>query len=485
MPDLIIRGAQVIDGTGQPGFEADVAIEGDRVAAIGNLTGLSARAELDAAGLTLAPGFIDAHTHDDRAILQGADGMLCKLSQGITTVVVGNCGISLAPVAFRSRPPAPLDLLGDERWWTFDSFAAYAGRLAACPPAANALALVGHMPLRWEAMGGDTARAATTAEIGRMKTRLERALEQGASGFSTGLWYVPNRDAPAHEVVELARCLPAHDAIYTTHMRDEGDAVEQAVGEALATGRDASAPVVISHHKCTAPENFGKSHATLAMIDAAAADIEVALDVYPYSASSTTLRPDLVRPDIRTRISWSAAHPESAGRDLADIAAEWNLPLAEAARRLLPAGAVYFSMDEGEVRRILRHRLAMVGSDGLPHDERPHPRLWGAFPRVLGHYARDVGLFDLATAVHKMTGLTAATFGMAGRGVLREGAYADLTLFDARRVIDRADHERPTQVCDGIVSVWVNGRLAYREGRGVTGECAGRLIRRSGARRAA
>jgi N-acyl-D-amino-acid deacylase len=485
MPDLIIRGAQIIDGTGQPGFEADVAIEGDRIVAIGNLIGLSAREDIDATGLTLAPGFIDAHTHDDRAILQGADSMLCKLSQGITTVVTGNCGISLAPVAFRSRPPAPLDLLGDERWWTFDSFAAYAERLATQPPAVNALALIGHMPLRWEAMGGDTAREASAIEIERMKARLEQALEQGASGFSTGLWYVPNRDASTNEVIELARCLPAHDGIYTTHMRDEGDAVEEAVGEALATGRNTSAPVVISHHKCTAPENFGKSHATLAMIEAATADIEVALDVYPYSASSTTLRPDLVRPDIRTRISWSTPYPEYAGRDLADIAAEWNLPLAETARRLLPAGAVYFSMDENEVQRILRHRLAMVGSDGLPHDERPHPRLWGAFPRVLGHYARDVGLFDLATAVHKMTGLTAATFGMAGRGVLREGAYADLTLFDANRIIDRADHEQPTQLSAGIVSVWVNGRLAYREGHGVTGECAGRLIKRSGLRQRA
>ncbi|OSZ68846.1 D-aminoacylase [Sphingomonas sp. IBVSS2] len=477
MIDLAIRGALVIDGTGAAGIVADVAVEGDRIVAIGGNIGV-AREEVDAAGLTLAPGFIDAHTHDDRLILGGAEAMLCKLSQGVTTVIVGNCGISLSPVAFDSRPPAPLDLLGDARWWRFPSFAAYAAQLAEVPPAVNALALVGHMPIRIEAMGGDTGRAATSAEVGRMAARLAEALDQGGAGLSTGLWYAPGGGAERDELVALARCAAARNGLYVTHLRDEGNAVEAAVAEAIGIGVSGGLPIVISHHKCTAPENFGKSHATLAMIDACAAHHPIGLDVYPYCASSTVLRPEWVRPDIETVVSWSVPHPDRAGQSLAEIAAEWRVPLHEAAARLVPAGAVYFSMDEGEVRRIMAHRLTMIGSDGLPHDERPHPRLWGTFPRVLGHYARDLGLFPLETAVHKMTGLTAETFGISGRGIVAEGAYADLTLFDPARIIDRADFTAPTLLSAGVVATWVNGRLAYGEGQGVTGACAGRLLKR-------
>lgn len=478
MIDLAIRGALVIDGTGAAGIVADVAVEGDRIVAIGGSIG-AAREEVDAAGLTLAPGFIDAHTHDDRLILGGAEAMLCKLSQGVTTVIVGNCGISLSPVAFDSRPPAPLDLLGDARWWRFPSFAAYAAQLAEVPPAVNALALVGHMPIRIEAMGGDTGRAATSAEVGRMAARLAEALDQGGAGLSTGLWYAPGDGAERDELVALARCAAARNGLYVTHLRDEGNAVEAAVAEAIDIGVSCGLPIVISHHKCTAPENFGKSHATLAMIDACAAHHPIGLDVYPYCASSTVLRPEWVRPDIETVVSWSVPHPDRAGQSLAAIAAEWRVSLGEAAARLVPAGAVYFSMDEDEVRRIMAHRLTMIGSDGLPHDERPHPRLWGTFPRVLGHYARDLGLFPLETAVHKMTGLTAETFGISGRGIVAEGAYADLTLFDPARIIDRADFTAPTLLSAGVVATWVNGRLAYGEGQGVTGACAGRLLKRA------
>jgi N-acyl-D-amino-acid deacylase len=475
--DLAIRGALVIDGTGAPGIVADVAVEGDRIAAVGGSVG-AAREEIDATGLVLAPGFIDAHTHDDRLILGGAEAMLCKLSQGVTTVIVGNCGISLSPVAFDSRPPAPLDLLGEACWWRFPSFAAYAGQLAESPPAVNALALVGHMPIRIEAMGGDTGRAATPAEIARMEARLGEALDQGGAGLSTGLWYAPGGGAEMAELVALARCAAGRGGLYVTHLRDEGNAVEAAVAEAIEIGVSGGLPIVVSHHKCTAPENFGKSHATLAMIDACAAHHPIGLDVYPYCASSTVLRPEWVRPDIETVVSWSVPHPDRAGQSLAAIAAEWQVSLGEAASRLVPAGAVYFSMDEGEVRRIMAHRLTMIGSDGLPHDERPHPRLWGTFPRVLGHYARDMGLFPLETAIHKMTGLTAETFGISGRGIVAAGAHADLTLFDSARIIDRADFAAPTRLSAGVVATWVNGRLAYGEAKGVTGTCAGRLLKR-------
>lgn len=479
MIDLAIRDALVIDGTGTPGVVADVAIEGDRIVSVGQGIG-AARQEIDAAGLALAPGFIDAHTHDDRLILGGAEAMLCKLSQGVTTVVTGNCGISLSPVTFDCRPPAPLDLLGDERWWRFPSFAAYAAQLVTSPPAVNALALIGHMPLRIEAMDGDTGRAATADEIARMETRLAEALDQGGAGLSTGLWYAPGGSAEMAELLALARCAARRGGLYVTHLRDEGDAVEAAVAEAIDIGVGGGLPIVISHHKCTAPENFGKSRATLAMIDACAAHHPIGLDVYPYSASSTVLRPEWVRPDIETMVSWSVPHPDRVGQSLAAIATEWRVPLKEAAARLVPAGAVYFSMDESEVQRIMAHRLTMIGSDGLPHDERPHPRLWGTFPRVLGHYARDIGLFPIETAVHKMTGLTARAFGIADRGTLTEGAYADLTLFDAGRIVDRADFTAPTRLSEGVVATWVNGRLAYREADGATGACAGRLLRREG-----
>jgi N-acyl-D-amino-acid deacylase len=477
--DLIVRDATIIDGTGAPRRRGDVGVAGDRIVVVGDLGAARAQREVAAGGRALAPGFIDAHTHDDRAVLCGPACMLCKMSQGVTTVVVGNCGISLSPSRMETRPPPPLDLLGDESWWVFDSFAAYAERLARDPAPVNTYALIGHMSLRVEAMGGDVARAATDAEAARMRARLADALAEGASGFSTGLWYPPNMHAPTDEVIAVAEALRQAGGMYVTHMRDEAAGVLTSIEETLRIGRSCGVPVVISHHKCAMPENYGRSTETLPFIDAAAARQRVDFDVYPYAAGSTVLMPDRVRADVPVRVSWSVPHPEQAGRLLSDIAADWGMEQRAAAERLLPAGGIFFQMDERDVQRIMHHRLAMIGSDGLPHDAFPHPRLWGTFPRVLGHYARDLGLFSLEDAVHKMTGRTASVFGMIDRGVIRSGAYADLVLFDPATVADTATFEAPIQPAAGIAETWVNGQSAYVHGAGATASRAGRLVTRN------
>jgi N-acyl-D-amino-acid deacylase len=321
-------------------------------------------------------------------------------------------------------------------------------------------------------------RAATDVEAERMRARLAESLAQGASGFSTGLYYPANHGAPTEEVIAVAEALRGAGAMYVTHMRDEASEIVPAIEETLRIGRESGVPVVISHHKCAQPENFGRSPQTLALIDRAARAQAVAFDVYPYAAGSTVLMPDKVRPDVPTRITWSDPYPHMTGRWLADVAAEWGVELREAAVRLGPAGGIFFQMDEADVRRILAHPGSMIGSDGLPHDVFPHPRLWGTFPRVLGHYARDLALFSLEAAIHKMTGRPAEVFGLVDRGVIRAGAYADLVLFDPATVRDTATFDDPIRAADGILETWINGQSAYVHGAGATAARAGRLVTR-------
>jgi N-acyl-D-amino-acid deacylase len=479
--DLIIRDATIIDGTGAPRRKGDVGVTGDRIVAVGDLGGASADREVMAGEKAISPGFIDAHTHDDRAVLCGPECMVCKMSQGVTSVVVGNCGISLSPIRFtpRTRPLPPLDLVFAEGWARFGTFGEYAEELRKNPAPVNTYALIGHMTLRVEAMEGDTQRAATDAEAAAMQKRLADALAQGASGFSTGLYYPPNKFAPTKEVIAVAEALRAAGGLYVTHMRDEGTGVLDSIEETLRIGRESGSGVVISHHKCAMPENYGRSKETLPRMAEAATHQKVAFDVYPYVAGSTVLMVHVLRDDVPVRITWSVPHPEMAGRWLHDIAAEWGTDRKGAAERLLPAGAIYYQMDEADVQRILAHELSMIGSDGIPHDTFPHPRLWGTFPRVLGHYARDLGLFSLETAVHKMTGRTAEVFGMVDRGVIRPGSYADLVLFDPATVRDAADYDHPTRLAEGIVETWVNGQSAYVGGQGATAARAGRLVTRN------
>ena len=473
--DVIIRGGTVIDGSGSDRFPADIGIVDDKIKAIGPLMEADGGRVIDATNKIVAPGFIDVHTHDDR-ILLAKPSMDMKVSQGVTSVVVGNCGISLAPLVAEDPPP-PLDLIAEPGECRFATFSEFLGAFDDGPAAVNAAFLVGHSTLRVGVMDS-LDRAASSREINKMRTLLDEGLSSGAIGFSTGLFYKPAFMAPTEEVIEIASALKSHNAKYVTHMRDEGDHVIRSLEETFQIGREATSPVIVSHHKVHGRSNFGRSKETLACFDKRLSGHHhgIAFDVYPYIASSTVLKDDSIQVAERVLITWSKARPELAGRELSDIAEELNCDIYEAAAQLQPAGAIYFAMSEEDVQRILKHPRAMIGSDGLPHDEHPHPRLWGTFPRVLGHYCRDLKLFPLEEAVRRMTGFSAETFGLKNRGELREDFFADVTIFDEDNVLDAADFECPTRPAKGIEYVLVNGRAVWENGT-ATGNRPGRALR--------
>ncbi len=459
--EILIRGGEVIDGSKRPRFRADVGIRAGQVAAIGNLATATADRVMDATGKIVAPGFIDSHTHDDQALLLQPQ-MEFKISQGVTAVVTGNCGISVAPLYPDSPMPAPLNLLSDAKT-RFSTFKEYLAALQATPPAVNVIPMVGHTNLRVLAMD-DLDRAANADEIARMQELLREALAAGAVGLSTGTYYPPAAAATIDEVSAVAQPLAEFDALYVTHMRDEGVHCQESIEETLQIGQGAQASVVISHHKLAGQANWGGSAKTLPQIEKAMQCQCVSLDCYPYHASSTMLHLQEERLPGKILIATSGPHPELQGQELGEIAKNWGVTRAEASARLQPASAIYFSMDENDVQRILKFEPTMIGSDGIPSNERPHPRLWGTFPRVLGHYSRDVGLFPLETAVWKMTGLTAQVFGIERRGMLAEGNFADVTVFDPLTVRDTATFDDPMQAAAGIDCVIVNGAIAYESG---------------------
>lgn len=476
--DLLIRNASIVDGTGAPRFSGDIGIRGERITRIGDLSKLQGTLEIDLAGRIAAPGFIDAHTHDDRLMLSSPD-MAPKVSQGVTTIIGGNCGVSLAPMPRPIPDPVtpPLNLLdGEGEWFRFPSFAAYLDALRSAPAATNCAMLVGHTTLRVATMD-DLTQPASATEIDAMRALVDEAMRAGAIGVSTGLFYEPAIAAPTEEVIEICRPLKASNGLYCTHMRNEADRVIDSLEESFRIGREVGVPVVISHHKVVGQANYGRSEETLSFIEKNMAKQPICLDCYPYTAGSTILSADRAASSTRVIVSWSKTLPEYAGQDLADIAKKMGVSQDEAVQRLLPAGAIYFRMDEADVQRILKFDQTMIGSDGLPHDAAPHPRLWGSFPRVLGHYGRLLGLFSLETAVYKMTGLTAKNFGLKDRGVLKEGAYADLTLFDADTVDEVATYEQPIAPARGIDTVIVNGTMVWCEGRS-TGARPGQVLTR-------
>ena len=487
--ETLFRNATVIDGSGSDRYVADVTVSGDRITsveqsansqsttvestAVESIRGKGIAGQvIDATGLVLCPGFIDAHTHDDRAVLAYPD-MTPKVSQGVTTVVTGNCGISIAPLSDRAPVP-PLNLLGEQEEWNFPDFESYAEALDKSPAAVNSLMLTGHSTLRVGAMDS-LDKPASRRELDLMCARLDKNLTSGSAGFSTGLAYPPACNAPSEEVTELVAVLKDHHGVYTTHMRDEENGVVESVEETLRVCFDTNVSTVISHHKACGKANWGRTKETLPLIAKARETHPVCCDVYPYTASSTVLLMNFIKRSEKVMITWSKPHPEFQTWDLEDIVKEMGCNLETAVERLQPAGAIYFQMSDADLENVLSFDGAMIGSDGLPHDVHPHPRLWGTFPRVVGHYSRDKKLFPLENAVHRMTGATAANFNIKQRGLIKPGFHADLVLFDPDTIIDRATYETPELPSAGIDSVMVNGTFTFTNHQ-VTGARPGSLI---------
>jgi N-acyl-D-amino-acid deacylase len=486
MEDLAIRNVHVLDGSGGPAREADVGVAGGRISAIGTVG--AARREIDGGGATLAPGFIDTHAHDDGAFFRHPD-MAFKLAQGVTTVVSGNCGFSAVPAdpAQDSVAASGGILAGMEGQFT--DLNGYFSAVLERGPAINNMMLVGHNTVRTLAMGM-AQRAPTAAERATMRGYVEQALEQGACGFSTGLIYRPGRWSETEEVIELARLAAPFDALYTTHMRNEGDHLLEAVEETLTIGRESAVHAHISHHKSAGPANWGKVRDSLARVDAAIAEGQrVSLDVYPYTAGSGRMieyfnldNPSRELAEV-IRIASCPAFRDYEGRMLKDIAADLGIDVTEAVKHVLtaPKGdrtiCIQFIIDEQDVETNLAYRDMMVGSDGIPDLRgRPHPRLFGTFPRVLGHYVRERGVLSLEEAVRRMTSLSAATFGLAERGRIESGYWADLVLFDPATVRDGATYDDPKQAPVGIRLVVVNGQVACEDGVH-SGAAGGKMLR--------
>lgn len=458
--DFLIVDGQIVDGSGRQASKEDVAIKGDKIVAIGNLKHLNANKVIDAQGLILAPGFIDVHTHDDLELLRNPS-MTNKISQGVTSVIIGNCGISASPYQSSLSPPDPINLLGKAAEFTFASLQAYIEQYKLVNPFLNVAALVGHTSLRAQVMD-DLTRPATSLEIERMVTIFTLALEQGAKGLSTGLAYKNAQNASHTEVAALVNKLEAFSGIYSTHLRTEFDDIIAALDEAFLVAKHAKVPLVVSHLKCAGINNWGRADEISKHIEQNQKTQKISCDCYPYHASSSTLDINQVSEDFEIFITWSDTHPEKAKQTLKTIAAQWQVSLLEAAQKLQPAGAVYHGMNEDDVRKFVSLPYSMIGSDGLPCDPHPHPRLWGTFPRMLGRYCRDEQLLSLSQTVHKMTGLSATEFQLNQRGFIRQGYYADIVLFNAETIADVANFEDPFAISKGIEKVWVNGQLSYQ-----------------------
>jgi N-acyl-D-amino-acid deacylase len=494
--DIVIRNATLYSGiasstpgAGIPPTIGDVSIRGERIDGVGEVPERGS-VEIDAQGLALSPGFIDVHTHDDFAAVLHPE-MAFKVRGGVTTCVVGNCGFGAAPhpqAALMARAFHPHDTLPE---WT--GYAGYVAHLEANPASVNVGVLVGHGTVRLGAMGA-AKRAPDADEMQRMQAHVREGLEAGALGLSSGLVYEPGRHAKTDEIISLASLMAETGGLYATHMRNEGARLLEAVAEAIEVGERAGVPVQISHHKASGPANWGRVRESIQLIEAARLrGVDVHADQYPYTAGSTVLSAVAQDQDKalvddpksleRIVIASTSSHPEWEGKTLEELGVLLSVTGTDIALRVLDdepgATVVLHTMDEDDVRTVMRHPTTMIGSDGIPTLEgKPHPRLYGTFARVIGHYARDLGLFPLEDAIHRMTGMSARKFGLQDRGELRAGAYADLVLFDPDVIIDRGTFEDPNRHPDGIERVFVNGTEVVRDEEH-TGARPGHVLRRA------
>lgn len=531
MDSMLIKGATVVDGSGQSSRKADVAIAAGRIVAIGDDTaGFGSGTVVDADGLVLAPGFIDIHSHTDMTLFR-YPLVESKAFQGVTLEVIGNCGLGLFPVATGGEQQlaeylALHDFHLSEDGITWRDCASWAAAVERQGLGINVAPLVGHAALRIAAMGLDN-RPPTAAELARMKDLLQAALRQGAWGMSTGLIYPPGSFADTEELIALAEILAAHGALYASHVRGEGETLVEAVDEAITIGRKSGVRVQFSHLKAMGRSNRGRAGELVAKLAAARnTGIDIAADQYPYAASATTLaavvpqwahaggaaallqrlQDQELRPRLVAEIETAMAAREGAagimvsncrspqnrhlsGSTVADIATGWKLAAAEAVIRLLveeqgAVGAIFFSMAEDDVASILANPDIMVGSDGhgLNSDdaagEATHPRSYGTFARILGKYVREERLLPLEKAIYKMTALPAARLGLTDRGLVRKGFVADLVLFDPATVADQATYADPHRYATGIVHLLVAGQPVIWDGC-LTGCRPGRVLQRN------
>lgn len=517
--DLLIRGGDVIDGTGAPAARADLGVRGDRIAAVGDLSRASAGQVIEARGLCVAPGFIDIHTHSDISLLYTRN-MPSSLAQGVTLEVVGNCGFSVGLAT-------PGDEFASERrgleryglhldWHDLDGFLR---RIEQEGIAIHVATLAGHGTLRKRTMGL-AERAPTADELTAMQRDLAEAMAAGARGLSSGLEYVPGMYADVDEIAALARVAAEAGGFYATHLRDEGDRLEESVAEAIEVAERARIPLQLSHHKAEKPRNWGKVVRTLAMVDdAAARGVDILLDQYPYTAYQTALAtialppwavagtPEILArklrdPAVRVKVragmgglDWEAiemttcpGQPAYVGQSLAHIARETGRDPRDVVLDLLATGegwisAAHFAMSEADVERVLADPRVMIGSDAVACDpagpaasDKIHPRTYGTFARVLSRYVRQRGLLSLPEAIRRMTSLPARRLGLDGRGRIAPGGCADLVLFNPETIAERSTFARPHALAAGVEKVVVAGRIAWADGK-PTGVRAGQVLR--------
>jgi N-acyl-D-amino-acid deacylase len=522
--DVLITGGLIYDGSGRPGVIADMGIKNGKIAALGDLKNKPAKRKIDAAGFAVAPGFIDFHSHSDEELLLGGEAQ-SKIRQGVTTEIIGQDGDSVAPLTENMRAKWSENLKTDyglEVDWL--DFSGYFQRLEKNKIITNVASMVGQGSLREYVVGEDN-RPATPEEIEKMKALAREAFQQGAYGISSGLEYTPGSFAAAEEIIEVCKAMNGR-GIYSTHMRNEDDRVLDAVEEAIHIARESGVALNISHLKAQNPGNWRKVPLILERLDAAAAaGMQVTCDRYPYIAYNTGLSSlfplwsreggsekfvlrlqdssmhERLRQEAASKVKnlggWQtvmiASLPKNSerqkyeGKNFAELSQNGADPFRLLVELIIQeegdGSMVGFGMSEDELAGVLKYSHAMIASDGSAlatngklRFGNPHPRNFGTFPRVLGKYAREEKLFDLAEAIRKMTLLPANALGMRDRGFIEIGNHADVVIFDSKKIIDRATWTAPHQYPEGIRFVIVNGEVVIDEGE-FTGKLAGKVLR--------